>query len=70
MTVVPIPRHELKPNTWYYGIQCVCTRLLALTEDCFAGRGDEPHPADIELSIPCECGEVIRTHLLHKLKTP
>ena len=68
MTVVPIPQQEIKPNTWYYGIQCVCTRWLVLAEDCFAGRGDES--AAVELSIPCECGEVMRAHLLHKFKTP
>ena len=41
MTAVPIPPHELKRNTWYYGVKCACARLLAIAEDCFQGSGHE-----------------------------
>jgi len=70
MNAVVIPSHELKPNTWYYGIRCGCARLLALAEDAFAGRGDDHHPSDVALLVQCECGAVTSTKVLSKFKTP
>jgi len=69
--VNPIPAHEIKCSTWYYGVQCACQRLLAMCEDCFAGKGDEH---DLHLSAPftitCECGAVTETNVFQKFKTP
>jgi len=71
MTMYPIPAHEIKRNTWYYGVQCACERLLALCEDCFAGKGDERvlHVAE-PFTITCECGAVTEAQVLQKFKTP
>jgi len=69
MTAVPIPPHELKPNTWYYGVQCVCARLLAIGEDCFGGNGHEEHRSVVPLTVQCECGQAISAHVLHKFRT-
>jgi hypothetical protein len=71
VTVIPIPAHEIKRSTWYYGVQCACQSLLAICEDCFAGKGDE---RVLQLSAPftitCECGAVIATDVFQKFKTP
>ncbi len=71
MIVVPIPAREVKSNTWYYGVRCACTRMLALTQDLFHGKTHESEmycsPA---IAITCECGQVTRTDRLHKFKTP
>ncbi len=69
MTALPIAPHELKEDTWYYGVRCTCERLLPLVEDHFGGKGNEHHlssPPD----VPCECGAVTRTMLLMTFKTP
>jgi len=70
MTAVPIPLHELKGGTWYYGVRCACTRLLALVEDCFGGRGDDEHRSSEPFEIWCDCGRVTKTQNLQKFKTP
>jgi hypothetical protein len=70
MTAVPIPPAELKPNIWYYGVRCVCARLPALVEDCFAGNGQAHHLSTVPVKIQCECGAVTHAQLLHKFKTP
>jgi hypothetical protein len=69
MTTIPIPDHELRPGTWYYGVRCGCARLLALAEDCFAGKGEDHHQSPVPFELQCECGAVTRTQVLHKLKT-
>jgi hypothetical protein len=69
VTLVPIPAHELKRGTWYYGVRCACARLLPLAEDCFAGKGDDHHLSSVPMEVHCECGAVIRTELLQKFKT-
>ncbi len=69
MTAVPIPAHELKRDTWYYGVRCACARWLLLVEDHFAGKGDEHHLLVAPLEVPCECGALTRTMLLTKFKT-
>ncbi|MBV8144008.1 MAG: hypothetical protein JO184_03290 [Gammaproteobacteria bacterium] len=70
MNAVAIPSHELKPNTWYYGVRCACGRLVALGEDSFAGRGDDHHISAVTLAVQCECGTVTSTKVLQKFKTP
>ncbi len=70
MTAIPIPPHELKSATWYYGVRCACARLLALAEDCLHGRGHDEHRSAEPYDIQCECGAVTRTHVLQKFKTP
>jgi hypothetical protein len=71
MTLVPIPPHELKRNTWYYGVRCACNRLHALCEDLFAGKTDEQHLDCREAcEVACECGAVTRASRLHRFKTP
>jgi hypothetical protein len=70
MTAVPIPAHELKSNTWYYGVRCACARLLALAEDTFAGKGDDTHSFAVPLEVQCECGSITRTQRFQKFKTP
>lgn len=70
MTAVPIPAHELKSDTWYYGVRCACERLLLLVEDYFQGKGNEQHLAVTALEVRCECGAVNRTLLLQKFRTP
>lgn len=70
MFVLPIPHHELKRDTWYYGVRCACAYLLALAEDCLSGNGENHYRSDVPLDVRCECGEVTRTLLLHKFKTP
>ncbi len=70
MNAIAIPSHELKPKTWYYGVRCACARLLALSEDYFAGNGDDCHRSAVPLVVQCECGAVTHTQVLHKFKTP
>jgi hypothetical protein len=71
MVAIPIPPHELKSNTWYYGVRCACTRLHALCEDLFGGKTDEQHlDCSNPLEVACECGVVTRAMRLHKFKTP
>jgi len=70
MTAVPIPPHELKRNTWYYGVKCACARLLAIAEDCFQGSGHEEHHFGDPFEIRCDCGAVIRTKTLQKFRSP
>lgn len=69
MNAVVIPSDELKRNTWYYGVRCTCARLLALVEDCFAGKGDDQHVSAVPLAVHCECGAVMHARILHKFKT-
>ena len=69
MTVAPI-RHP-KPNTWYYGVRCACTRVLAVCEDLFAGKGVEDSlPAPAGFRVECECGTVHYVARFQKFKTP
>ena len=71
MVAIPIARDELKANTWYYGVHCACSRLHALCEDLFAGKGDEQHlDCSDPVEVSCECGAVTRADRLHKFKTP
>jgi hypothetical protein len=70
MTAIPIPDHELKGGTWYYGVRCDCARLLALAEDCFAGRGEDLHHSAVPFEVRCGCGAVTRAQHLHKFKAP
>jgi len=67
---IPVIR-DLKQRTWYYGVRCVCQRLLALGEDVFAGRGAENL---LELRMPigvqCDCGVVLTTSVLQKFRSP
>jgi hypothetical protein len=70
MNAVAIPSHELKRETWYYGVRCSCDRVLALVEDSFAGYGDDKHLSAIPLLVRCECGTITNAHVLHKFKTP
>jgi hypothetical protein len=70
VTVAPI-RHP-KPNTWYYGVRCACTAVLAVCEDLFAGRGDEDFlqvPAGV-VHVECECGAVSHVVRFERFKTP
>lgn len=71
MVAIPIPSHELKGNTWYYGLRCACDRLHALCEDLFGGKIDQ-HYLDCgdPVEVTCECGVVTRADRLHKFKTP
>ena len=69
MTVAPI--HHPKPNTWYYGTRCACTRELAVCEDLFAGKGNEVFlQVPPGLAVECECGTVSHVVRLQKYKTP
>ena len=71
MTAFPIPPHELKSSTWYYGVRCVCTRMHALCEDLFPGKGDEQDlQCAVPVEVPCECGAVTHADRLDKFKTP
>lgn len=71
MVAVPIPAHELKADTWYYGLRCACDRLHALCEDLFAGKTHELHLICAEpVEVACDCGAVVRADRLHKFKTP
>ena len=69
VTVAPL--QDLKAKTWYYGVRCACERLLAVCEDCFAGKGDEAvlH-VPLALAVECECGAVTEAPILHKFRTP
>jgi hypothetical protein len=67
---IPIPPHELKSGTWYYGVHCACTRLHALCEDLFGGKTAEQHlDCSNPIEVACECGVVTRTKRLYKFKT-
>jgi hypothetical protein len=69
MTAVPIPTHQLKRNTWYYGVRCSCARLIALCEDLFEGKSDEAQLRfPVSLSVECECGAVTHVQRLQKFK--
>lgn len=68
MVAVPIPAHELKRDTWYYGVRCACRRMHALCEDLFSGKTDEQH-LDQPVEVACECGAVVRSTRLQKFKT-
>jgi hypothetical protein len=70
MNAIAIPSEELKPKTWYYGIRCVCARVLALAEDTFAGRGEDQHVSAVPMSVQCECGALTHAKVLHKFRTP
>ena len=70
MTAVPIPPHELKCRTWYYGARCQCMRLLALCEDLAGGKTEDEHlPLASLLAVPCECGRVVQAERLEKFRT-
>lgn len=63
------PLEDLKRNTWYYGVRCVCQRFLALCEDCFQGKSAEAVlPASIPLTVQCPCGVANHAQVLHKFK--
>jgi hypothetical protein len=67
VTVAPI-RHP-KPNTWYYGVRCACTRRLAVCEDLFAGKSDDSLLVPAGLGVECECGAVNHVVRLQTFKT-
>lgn len=68
---IPIPPHELKSDTWYYGVHCACTRLHALCEDLFGGKTEEQHlDCSNPIEVACGCGALMRASRLHKFKTP
>lgn len=67
----PIPPHELKRDTWYYGVRCACSMQHALCEDLFRGKGTEQHLDCAEpVEVACDCGALTRARRLHKFKTP
>lgn len=69
VTVAPI-RHP-KPNTWYYGVRCACSRVLVVCEDLFAGKGAEDFlQAPPGFHVQCECGTVNQVARFQKFKTP
>ena len=71
MVAIPIAPDTLKANTWYYGVRCACSRLHALCEDLFHGKGDEQHlNCSDPIEVACECGAVTRADRLHKFRTP
>jgi hypothetical protein len=71
MVAIPIPPHELKENTWYYGVRCACARLHALCEDLFAGKTEDQHLDYADpVNVACECGLVTQANRLHRFKTP
>ncbi len=41
MVATPSAPDKLKAHTWYYAVDCACSRLHALCEDLFVGKGDE-----------------------------
>jgi hypothetical protein len=60
---------EMDPSGLARIVRCACDRLHALCEDLFAGKTDEQHfHFAVSLAVECECGRVIRTHLLQKFK--
>jgi hypothetical protein len=62
---------DLKPKTWYYGVRCGCERLLAVCEDCFAGRfNGKPLQLPAPVTVRCECGAITSTQILENFKTP
>lgn len=70
MTVVPIPAHQLKGRTWYYGITCECKRMHALCEDLFAGKTDDPYLyCFAPIAVACLCGRVAQAKRLCRFKT-
>jgi hypothetical protein len=71
MTVVPIPAHKLKGDTWYYGVRCACMRIHALCEDLFGAQSNDPElHCPIPVTVTCECGRVTNAERLYKYKTP
>jgi len=64
------PVEHLKAGTWYYGMRCVCRRLLTLCEDVFSGKGADIFPAPAALAVRCECGRVSRVQRLEKFRQP
>ena len=41
MNAVAIPSHELKRETWYYGVRCSCDRVLALVAQVRQGNSED-----------------------------
>lgn len=71
MTAFPIPPHQVKSGTWYYGLRCTCSRLHAICEDLFRGKTDEQHLECADsLEFSCECGTVLQANRLEKFRTP
>jgi hypothetical protein len=70
MVVRPLPTNEVKRNTWYFGLRCICARFLPLTEDLFCGNGtEEAFRLSVPLLVRCECGTVTETRVLEKVRT-
>jgi len=71
MVLIPIPAHELKSDTWYFGVRCACARLHALCEDLFKGKTDEQYLSYSDpVEVACPCGAVTRADRLQKFKLP
>lgn len=68
MTVTPV--RDPKPDTWYYGAPCACSRLLAVCEDLFAGRGEDILQMPGTVAVECDCGAVCEVQRFQKFKTP
>jgi hypothetical protein len=62
--------HYPKPDTWYYGLYCACSRRLAVCEDLFCGRGSDDLFQSGALAVRCECGRVSSVRHLRKFKQP
>jgi hypothetical protein len=68
LTLTPIAEHELRSNTWYYGVHCACTRHLPLQEDCLAGNGLDLLPLPEGYDVKCDCGAIFAPKWLKKFK--
>lgn len=66
-TVVPV--RQPKPRTWYYGARCACSRLLAICEDLFAGKGDDVLQMPETIAVECDCGSVSHVLRFQKFRT-
>ena len=60
-----------KPDTWYFGIRCKCSRWLAIAEDMFSGKGPETSLTfNTPAVVKCACGAETRAHVLEKFRHP
>lgn len=67
-TVSPV--RQPKRRTWYYGARCRCSRLLAICEDLFGGRGDDVLQMPETIAVECDCGLVSHVLRFQKFRTP
>lgn len=62
---------EPKPDTWYFGIPCSCGSFLFLSEDLFAGKGEDPFlQLPMTIKARCTCGLVTHSHHMQRAKSP